>query len=57
MVSLAASSGSTGGEGAASLLAGHQAGFLGAAALAAVATLAALVLIRGQMSATDIPVG
>ncbi len=56
MVSLAASTGSVGGEGVASLLAGYQAAFLGAAVLAAIAALASLVLIRGQM-ATDVPVG
>jgi EmrB/QacA subfamily drug resistance transporter len=56
MVSLAASTGSVGGEAVASLLAGYQAAFLGAAVLAAIAALASLMLIRGQM-ATDVPVG
>lgn len=53
MVSLATSAG---GEPEATL-AGYQTAFLGAAVVAAVAALAALVLVRGQTVASDIPLG
>ncbi len=53
MVSLAASM-----EGQAeAMLAGYQMAFTGAAIVAAIAALAALVLIRGQAAASDVPVG
>jgi EmrB/QacA subfamily drug resistance transporter len=53
MVSLAASM-----EGRAeAMLAGYQLAFTGAAIVAGLAALAALVLIRGQTTASDVPVG
>lgn len=53
MVSLAASTG----DGPESMLAGYQLAFLGAAVVAGVAALAALGLVRGQTTASDVPVG
>lgn len=53
MVSLATS---VGGDPAA-MLAGYQTAFLGAAVVAGLAALAALVLVRGQTAASDVPVG
>lgn len=53
MVSLSAS---MGGEPEA-VLAGYRMAFLGAAVVAALAALTALVLVRGQPTASDVPVG
>ena len=56
-VSLAASMAGSGGDATATLLAGYQTAFLGAAGVAALAALAALTLIRGKTATKDVPVG
>lgn len=55
-VSLAAAMAS-GSDATATLLAGYQNAFLGAAIIAGLAALAALTLIRGKTATTDVPVG
>lgn len=57
MVSLAASMEGSGSDASTSLLAGYQSAFLGAAFVAAIAAIASFVLIRGKISASDVPVG
>ena len=56
-VSLAASMAGSGDGATATLLAGYQTAFLGAAVVAALAALAALTLIRGKAATKDVPVG
>lgn len=55
MVSLAAAQGA--GSTAVAMLAGYHTAFLGAAVVAALAAAAALILVRGQTAASDVPVG